>query len=76
MTCFKKIYVVTSKNLFAKQELLLEHTTKLSYRVPNPKTCLSLCTNSITNTKRNTAKTTIQSTLEYITDTGIPLISA
>ena len=34
-------------------------STKLNYRVPNPKTYLSVCTNSIINTKRNTAKTTI-----------------
>ena len=46
----------------------MEHTTKLSYKVPNTKTYLSLCTNSITDTKRNTAKTTIQSTLEYKTE--------
>ena len=31
---------------------------KLSYRVPNPKTYLSVCTNSVTDTKRNTTKTT------------------
>ena len=64
---FKKIYLI-SRNFY------WEHTTKFSYRVPNPKTYLSLCTNSITDTKRNTTKTTIQSTLEYITDIGIPLI--
>ena len=34
-------------------------STKLNYRVPNPKTYLSVCTNSIINTKRNTAKPTI-----------------
>ena len=33
--------------------------TKLNYKVPNPKTYLSVCTNSITDTKRNTTKTTI-----------------
>ena len=62
------------KYLFDKQELLLEHTTKLRYWVPNPKTYLSLFTNSITDTKRNTVKTTIQSTNK--TDIGIPPISA
>ena len=71
----KKKLKSLQKNLFDKQELLLEHITKLSYRVPNPKTYLSLCTDSITYAKRNTAKTTTQSTLKYITDTRIPLIS-
>ena len=68
MTHFKNILLSKVKYLFDKQELLLEHITKLSYRVPNLKTYISLCTNSITDTKRNTAKTTIQSTLEYKTD--------
>ena len=45
-----------------------KYTTKLSYRVPNPKTYLIVCTNKIIDTKRNATKTTIQSTLEYKTE--------
>ena len=53
----KQIETHSSVSTQKKKKNQIDYT-KLSYRVLNPKTYLSVCINSVTDTKRNTTKTT------------------